>query len=108
MYIYSWPPQGISQQRWIQYTFPTVLNPISRLSCYSSSDYHVKYTLVADTEAIYLWLFFIGAALAQLNCILQQSWTDGFPPKNSRMNVFVNVYLCFLGLFLLSYPDWAG
>src|SRR5947207_12496372 len=41
-------PQGISQQRLTQYTIPTVLNPKSPLSCYLSSDYHVKYTLVAD------------------------------------------------------------
>src|SRR5947208_7989957 len=42
-------PQGISQQRLTQYTIPSVLNLESPFSYYLSSDYHVKYTLVADT-----------------------------------------------------------
>src|SRR6266480_6765545 len=44
-------PQGISQQRLTQYTIPSVLNLESPFSYYLSSDYHVKYTLVADIGA---------------------------------------------------------
>ena len=45
-------PQGISQQRLTQYTIPSVLNLESPFSYYLSSDYHVKYTLVADIYSI--------------------------------------------------------
>jgi peptidoglycan/LPS O-acetylase OafA/YrhL len=53
----------------------------------------------------FLWLFFIGSTLAQVNCYVQRSWTDGFPPKDSRKRFCFKIFVLFLGLWLLSFPD---
>lgn len=53
----------------------------------------------------FLWLFFIGSALAQVNCYVQQSWTDGVPPKDSRKRFGFKIFVLCLGLWLLSFPD---
>jgi peptidoglycan/LPS O-acetylase OafA/YrhL len=57
------------------------------------------------TQNAFLWLFFIGSALAQVNCYVQQSWTDGFPPKDSRKKFRFNLFILCVGLWLLSFPD---
>ena len=53
----------------------------------------------------FLWLFFIGSALAQVNSYVQQSWTDGIPPKASRKRFCFGVFVLCVGLWLLSFPD---
>lgn len=57
------------------------------------------------TQNVFLWLFFIGSALAHINCYVQQGWTDVFPPKDSREKFYVKVGVLLLGLWLVSFPD---
>src|SRR6266513_262388 len=74
-------PQGISQQRLTQYTIPSVLNLESPFSYYLSSDYHVKYTLVADIKALE-WL--ISECL--FNPFILFIWPLS-QPRNSHLSI---------------------
>jgi peptidoglycan/LPS O-acetylase OafA/YrhL len=62
------------------------------------------------TGFYHLWTFFVGATLAQFNAyrLFEHGWVDGFPPQSSSRKTILKVIVFVFGVYLLSFPDWAG